>query len=110
MPRVDLLQGTLDLLLLKALTCGPMHGYEVSRWIRRITEDALAVEEGALYPALHRLEARGWLVAEWGVTDQGRRAKYYSLTRAGRQQVSRESAVWTRYVGVVDKVFRAARA
>lgn len=109
MARVELLQGTLDLLLLQAMTWGPLHGYEVSRWIRRATDDALAVEEGALYPALHRLESRGWLAAEWGVTDQGRRAKYYTLTRAGRQHLRREAAGWTRYVDVVDKVFRAAR-
>jgi transcriptional regulator len=109
MPRVELLQGTLDLLLLQALTWGPLHGYEVSRWIRRTTDNALAVEEGALYPALHRLESRGWLTAEWGVTDQGRRAKYYTLTRAGRQHLRQEAAGWTRYVRVVDKVFQAAR-
>jgi transcriptional regulator len=109
MPRVELLQGTLDLLLLQAMTWGPLHGYEVSRWIRRTTDDALAVEEDALYPALHRLESRGWLAAEWGVTDQGRRAKYYTLTSAGRKHLRQEAAGWTRYVRVVDKVFQAAR-
>lgn len=110
MTQVDLLQGTLDLLLLKALSWGPMHGYEINRWIRDTTGEALAIEEGALYPALHRLEARGWVEAEWGLTDRNRRAKYYRLTRAGRDQCRREATAWTRYAGVMARVIEAGRA
>jgi len=106
---VDLLQGTLDLLLLKALSWGPMHGYEVNRWIRSTTGEALSVEEGALYPALHRLEARGWVESEWGVTEQNRRAKYYRLTKSGREQSRREATAWQRYAGVMARVIEAGR-
>ena len=107
---VDLLQGTLDFLILKTLTWGPMHGFEISRWSRRITDQALEVEEGALYPALHRMERKGWLTAEWAVTERGRRAKYYQLTKAGRDQLLAEDAEWRRYVGVVAKIVAAAKA
>ena len=107
---VDLLQGTLDFLILKTLTWGPMHGFEISRWIRRITDQALEVEEGALYPALHRMERKAWLTAEWAVTERGRRAKYYQLTKAGRDQLLAEDAEWRRYVAVVAKIVAAARA
>lgn len=109
MAAVDLLQGTLDLLLLKALSWGPMHGYEVNRWIRATSGEALSVEEGALYPALHRLEARGWVASEWGMTDQNRRARYYRLTRAGREQARREITAWQRYAGVMARVLAAGR-
>ncbi len=111
MPKpVDLLQGTLDFLILKTLTWGPMHGFEISRWIRRTTEDALEIEEGALYPALHRMERKGWLEAEWAATDQGRRAKYYQLTRAGREHLRVQDGAWRRYVQVVGKILAAAKS
>ena len=105
-----LLQGTLDFLILKTLTWGPMHGFEISRWIRRITDDALAVEEGALYPALHRMERKGWLASEWALTEKNRRGKYYQLTKAGREQLRAEDAEWRRYVAVVGKILAAAKA
>ena len=106
---VDLLQGTLEFLVLKTLSWGPMHGFAVGRWIRRTTGDALEIEEGALYPALHRMERRGWIDAEWGVTENNRRAKYYQLTRLGREQLRREETGWTRYVAAVSKIIAAAR-
>jgi PadR family transcriptional regulator len=106
---VDLVQGTLDFLVLKTLTWGPMHGFEISRWIRRITDEALEIEEGALYPALHRMERRGWLQAEWAMTEKNRRAKYYELTKPGRDQLLAEDAEWRRYVGVVGKILAAAK-
>jgi PadR family transcriptional regulator PadR len=111
MPKsVDLVQGTLDFLILKTLTWGPMHGFEISHWIRRISDEALEVEEGALYPALHRMERRNWLSSEWAVTEKNRRAKYYQLTAAGRERLVEEDAEWRRYVAVVGKIVAAARA
>jgi transcriptional regulator len=107
---VDLLQGTLEFLILKTLSWGPMHGFAVARWIRKTTGDALEIEEGALYPALHRMERRGWIDAEWGVTENNRRAKYYQLNRLGRDQLRREETSWTRYVAAVSKIMAAARA
>src|ERR1700677_5419475 len=92
----DLLQGTLDLLILTPLARGPMHGYGVAEWIHGSSQDVLRVEEGALYPALHRLELRGLLSAEWGVSDNNRRAKYYALTAAGKKQLARETESWGR--------------
>jgi len=106
---VDLLQGTLDFLILKALTWGPKHGFEVSRWIRDTTDQALTIEQGALYPALHRMEQRGWLEAEWAITEHRRRAKYYRLTRLGRKQLQTQDADWRRYVAAVGKILAAAR-
>jgi PadR family transcriptional regulator len=102
--ELDLLRGTLDLLLLKTLSWGPMHGLGVVRWIEQATHQRLQIEEGALYPALHRLEERGWLEAEWGYTDQGRRAKYYQLTTAGRRQLAAEVTKWSRYSEAVQLV------
>jgi transcriptional regulator len=97
-PRAVLLQGTLDLLILKALAAsGSLHGYGVARWIQEATGDALVVEEGSLYPALHRLERRGLLRARWGASEANRRAKYYLLTRAGRDHLERETASWQRF-------------
>ena len=93
----DLFTGTLDILILKALTWGPRHGYAIGRWIRETTAEALTVQEGALYPALHRLERRGLLAEEWRVTDTGREAKFYSLTAAGRATLRAEIARWTRF-------------
>ncbi len=100
-PGPEILRGTLDLLILKALTWGPAHGYAVARWIEHATEDALAVGEGTLYPALHRLEERGWIVASWGISENNRRAKFYALTRAGRAQLRVESDNWRRYAAAV---------
>src|ERR1700751_5141812 len=104
----DLLQGTLDLLILKALARGAMHGYGVAEWIHQTSEDVLKVEEGALYPALHRLELRGLLASEWGVSDNNRRAKYSSLTAAGRKQLSEETEFWRRMSGAVARILQTA--
>jgi PadR family transcriptional regulator PadR len=109
-PDLDLLRGTLDLLLLKALSWGPMHGLGVVRWIERTTHQRLMIEEGALYPALHRLEERGWLEADWGYTDKGRRAKYYQLTAPGRKQLSAETLKWSRYSEAMRLVLDAQGA
>ena len=103
---LELLKGTLDVLILKALTWGPRHGYAVARWIGDVTTETLQIEEGALYHALHRLEKRGWLESEWGVSENNRRAKYYSLTPGGRKQLVAKTAAWTRYA---DAVFAALR-
>jgi len=105
---LDLLQGTLDLLVLKALSWGPAHGYSVATWIRERSDDAFLVEEGALYPALHRLERRGWVAAEWGLSENNRRAKFYELTSKGRGQLRSEVSLWERYVSAVGKVLRTA--
>ena len=106
----DLYIGTLDVLILKALSWGPMHGYGIGRWIRQTTEDVLTVQEGALYPALHRLQRRGWLDEEWGVTDTGREAKYYRLTPAGRRQLRNEVERWRAYARAVSAALDAAPA
>lgn len=106
----DLYVGTLDVLILKALSWGPMHGYAIGRWIRQTTEDVLAVQEGALYPALHRLHARGWLADEWGLTDTGREAKYYRLTPVGRRQLRAEVARWQAYARAVTAALEASPA
>jgi PadR family transcriptional regulator, regulatory protein PadR len=97
----DLLQGTLDLLILKTLALDPMHGWGITLRIQQISSDVLQVRPGALYPALHRLEHQGWIVAKWGDSAAGRRAKYYSLTRAGRQQLDREALQWRRLSSAV---------
>lgn len=107
-PALDLLQGTLDLLLLKALSWGSAHGYSVATWIRERSDDAFLVEEGALYPALHRLERRGWVDSEWGLSENNRRAKFYQLTSKGRSQLRSEVSLWERYVSAVGKVLRTA--
>ena len=106
---LDLLQGTLDLLVLKTLSWGPAHGYAVARWIERLTGNALQIGEGSLYPALHRLEARAWIEAEWRASEHNRRAKYYRLTPAGREQLRAETASWTRMVAAVGRVLGATR-
>ena len=105
--KVDLLQGTLDMLVLKALTWGSMHGYEVTRWLEQRSDAALRVEEGSLYPALHRLARRGLVKAEWGVSENRRRAKYYTLTAAGRRQLEAEATSWEQFSAVVGKVLAA---
>ena len=105
--REGFLQGTLDVLVLKALAWGPRHGYGVASWIRGTTDEALTIEEGALYTALHRLEKRGWLESEWGQSENNRKAKYYRLTAAGRRELSEGARDWTAYAEAVFKVLRA---
>ena len=102
----DLLQGTLDLLILRTLALGPMHGWAVAGRIRQISQDVLQITQGALYPALHRLEQQGWLRAEWRKSETGRDAKYYALTRAGRAQLEKELAQWERLSNAVGLVIR----
>ncbi|HJR43131.1 MAG TPA: PadR family transcriptional regulator [Gemmatimonadaceae bacterium] len=106
----DLYTGTLDVLILKALSWGPMHGYAMGRWIRQTTDEELQVQEGALYPALHRLQRRGWLAEEWGLTETNREAKYYSLTPAGRKALREEIARWNRYSRAVSAALRTRGA
>ncbi|HZI41756.1 MAG TPA: PadR family transcriptional regulator [Gemmatimonadaceae bacterium] len=109
-PVIELLPGTLDLLVLKTLAWGPTHGLGVLRSIELVTRGELQIEEGALYPALHRLEERGWLDAEWGITEKNRRAKFYRLTTAGRRQLAAEVTRWSRYANVVQLVLESAAA
>ena len=104
---LNLLQGTLDLLVLRALRPGASHGYGVARWVRETTDGALEIEDGALYTALHRLEKRGWVESEWGLSENNRRAKYYALTERGRAQLQEQESAWTRYAEAVFKVLRA---
>jgi PadR family transcriptional regulator PadR len=106
---LDLLKGTLDLLILKTVSWGPMHGYGISRWIRERTGEAFRIEEGALYPALRRLQRKGWLQAEWGETDTGREAKFYQLTEEGRSRLRAEARDWGRYVEAMAHVLNAPR-
>jgi transcriptional regulator len=105
--RTDLLQGTLDLLILKTLALGPQHGWGISQRIRQISEDVLRVNQGSLYPALHRLEEQGWITAEWGVSDQNREARFYQLTRAGARQLKLETEQWARVSAAVGRVLDA---
>src|ERR1700746_2031651 len=104
----DLMQGTLDMLVLKALARGAKHGYSVAEWIHESSNDVLHVEEGALYPALHRLELRGLLAAEWGTSENNRRAKYYRLTAAGRKQLAEETAHWKRMANAIARILEPA--
>ena len=99
----DFLHGTLDTLILKTLTGGPMHGYAIGRWIEEATNCGLELEEGSLYPALYRMEKRGWLDAEWGTSELGRRAKFYRLTRAGRHQLASHAAAWAAFSAAVNR-------
>lgn len=108
--RLDLLQGTLDMLILKALTGGARHGYAIARWLEDTTDDALSVEEGSLYPALHRMVGRGWVTDEWGLSENNRRAKYYTLTAKGRAQLRAETAKWGRFVDAIALVLTAEPA
>ena len=103
----ELLRGTLGMMLLKALARGPRHGYAIAEWIEQASGDVLRVEEGALYPALHRLELRGWLSSEWGTSDNNRRAKFYALTALGKKQLAAESAQWDRVSDAVARVMLA---
>ena len=104
----DLLQGTLGILILKALLTGAAHGYAIARWIEETTDDVLRIEEGSLYPALRRLEDRKWVSSEWGLSENNRRARFYTLTSAGRKHLRGEAAVWLRYSQAVTRVLRAA--
>ncbi|HJU89465.1 MAG TPA: PadR family transcriptional regulator [Gemmatimonadaceae bacterium] len=109
-PRSDsgeLLQGTLAILILKALLSGPAHGYAIARWIEETTDDVLRIEEGSLYPALRRLEDRAWVTSEWGLSENNRRARFYSITRAGRAHLRAEAGVWLRYASAVARVLRS---
>ena len=108
MAPLELLQGTLDLLVLKTLTWGPMHGYSVARQIRERSDNVFLVEEGALYPALHRLERAGWIESEWGMSENNRKAKFYQLTTRGRAQLRTELATWQRYTKAVAGVLQPA--
>jgi PadR family transcriptional regulator PadR len=106
--ELQLLQGTLDVLVLKTLSWGPRHGYEIAQWIRDTTDAELQVEDRALYVSLHRMEERGWLGCEWGLTENNRRAKYYQLTPEGRQQLASKTDLWSRYAAAVFKVLQTA--
>ncbi|HEY2375179.1 MAG TPA: PadR family transcriptional regulator [Gemmatimonadaceae bacterium] len=105
--NVSLLQGSLDLLVLKTLSWQPMHGFGIARWIQRLTDDALQVEEGSLYPALYRLEQRGLVKSEWRLTENNRRAKYYRLTTTGKRRLAEEADTWQRFTVAVGKVLQA---
>jgi PadR family transcriptional regulator PadR len=106
-PDLDLLQGTLDMLLLKALQLEPLHGYAIARRVQQLSQDALRVEEGSLYPALHRMEERGLLESDWGVSENNRRARFYKLTRAGRRRLETEAAEWRRLALAISRVMGA---
>lgn len=106
--RLDLLQGTLDLLILRTLQTGPMHGWAISERIQQISQDVLQVNQGSLYPALHRLEHQGWVKAEWGVSELGRRARFYKLTPSGRKQLELETIDWLRLTAAIGRVLEEA--
>ena len=109
-PRIDLLQGTLDMLILRTLQWGPQHGYAIGQTIRAQSADVLRVETGSLYPALQRLEKRGWVTSEWDQTEANQRAKYYRLTPTGKKQLSREQARWTELVAAIGRIMNPALA
>src|SRR5690348_6757289 len=104
--RIDLLQGTLDLLILRMLNTGTMHGWSISERIEQVSSDVLQIGQGSLYPALHRLERQGWIKAEWGVSELGRRARFYSLTARGRKQLEIETEIWLRFSAAIGHVLR----
>lgn len=106
--KSDLLQGTLDMLILKVVQLGPIHGYAISQRIQQISKAVLQVQQGSLYPALHRLEKRGWVKAEWGESENGRQAKFYSLSKAGRKQLQAEASNWNRLSEAVEMILRTA--
>ncbi len=106
--RLDVLQGTLDLLILRTLQLGAMHGWAISERIQQASQDVLRVNQGSLYPALHRLEHQGWIAAEWGVSELGRRARFYTLTTAGKKQLQRETETWARFSGAIAQVLDMA--
>ena len=104
--KTHLLQGTLDLLILKILALGPTHGWDISQRIQQISQDVLRVNQGSLYPALHRLEAQGWIGSEWGTSDNNRQAKFYKLTAAGRRQLAAETETWERFSGAITLILK----
>ena len=106
--KLDLLQGTLDMLILKTLELGPRHGYSIAERIEQVSHSVLLVEEGSLYPALHRLAKRGWIQAEWGLSENNRKAKFYSLTRSGRKQLDSEATDWAQLSDAITRVMRLA--
>ena len=101
---LSLLQGTLDVLVLRTLAWGPRHGYAIARWIEGMSEEALRIEEGSLYPALYRLERRGWIEAEWGLSERNRKVKFYRLTDVGRERLAVETAQWSRFAEAVGRI------
>ncbi|HEY7179986.1 MAG TPA: PadR family transcriptional regulator [Blastocatellia bacterium] len=107
--RIELLQGTLDMLILRTLLFGPLHGHNIAHYIKHTSEDALQVDHGSLYPALQRLERRGWVTAEWGTSENNRRAKYYRLTKAGKKQLLDETSKWERLNAAIARIMKAAR-
>jgi PadR family transcriptional regulator, regulatory protein PadR len=107
--KSDLLQGTLDMLILKVVALGPLHGYGISQRIRQISQEVLQVQQGSLYPALHRLEKRGWLNAAWGASENGRQAKFYTLSAKGRRQLAAETSNWNRLATAVTLILDAAQ-
>jgi transcriptional regulator len=104
--QTELLQGTLDLLVLKTLQSGPTHGWDIAQRIQQVSQDVLRVGQGSLYPALHRLEAQGWISSEWGASDNNRKAKFYKLTAAGRKQLANETALWELFSGAVALILK----
>jgi PadR family transcriptional regulator PadR len=106
--KLELLQGTLDMLILKTLEAGPRHGYSIAERIEQVSRDVLAIEEGSLYPAFYRLVKRGWIKSEWGLSENNRKAKYYGLTKAGRKQLESESTDWARLSEAITRVMRTA--
>jgi len=105
--RIDLPQGTLDLLILRTLAVGPQHGWAISERVQQVSSDVLRIQQGSLYPALHRLERRGWIKATWGTSDNNRRAKYYELTRAGKKQLNVETEAWRRLTAAVGQILES---
>jgi PadR family transcriptional regulator PadR len=108
--EIEVLQGTLDMFILKAVSFTPSHGYNILEWLRQTTEGELNIEDAALYPALHRLEARGFIESEWGVSENNRRAKYYTLTTAGRRRLREYHTTWRRYVVLATRILEASPA
>lgn len=104
--KADLMKGTLDLLILKALVFGPRHGYGIARWLEESSRDLLRIEEGSLYPALYRMEKRGWIRSEWGLSDSNRKAKYYRLTTRGKEQLEAQATGWERFVEAMSLVLQ----
>jgi len=107
-PKADLLQGTLDVLILKVVGLGPTHGYAIAQRLQQMSQDVLQVQQGSLYPALHRLEKRGWVKAEWAASDTGREARFYSLTRLGRKQLEEQRENWDRLSAAISGILRTA--
>src|SRR5437762_4202933 len=105
---LDLQPGTLEFLILRTIAWGPQHGFGIAKWIKTTTDGRLQIEDGALYPALHRMEHKRWISAEWGITESGRRARYYELTRLGRRALQRQSESWSQYVDAVRRIMTAS--